>query len=93
MSRNPLTSDEKMSKPTGYVVYYVERMRDENAEHARCFERLDHAIAFVNKLADSFFGACIESRLFEMGKEVPLVSDDVEEPQPAKVTRRFKVKQ
>lgn len=73
----------------GYVVYVCEHLRDGVEEGAKCFVKLEDALAFIN--ADRFARDNHTFRLFKLGKELPLSADDVTEPQPAKVVKRFKV--
>lgn len=75
---------------SGYVVYGVERLRDGTEEWAKAFAKLDAALAYINETAARGMGN-YSFRLFELGREIDLVADDVEVPQPAKVTKRFKV--
>jgi hypothetical protein len=79
-----------MSKTTGYVVYGCEGLRDGREEWAKCFDTLEKAVAYLNK--DFFAKDNMTFRLFELGKEIPLTEESVEEPQPSKVTTRIKVK-
>lgn len=80
-----------VTKPTGYVVCGSEHLRDETTNFAKPFTSKAAAVAFVNEIVSGFGGANYSFRLFELGKEIPLVADDVEVPQPAVVTKRFRV--
>lgn len=76
---------------SGYAVYVCEHLRDGIEEGAKCFSKLEDALAFVN--ADRFARNNHAFRIFELGKEIKLEADDVVEPQPSKVVKRFKVVQ
>lgn len=73
----------------GYVVYYCEHLRDGTEEGAKCFDALEEALAFLNKARNDWFAADNHTfRLFELGREVRLLEETVEESQPPRVVRR-----
>ncbi len=72
-------------KVTGYVVYYVEELRDEHIEGAKCFETLDEACSYIN--GGRWFGN-YTFRIFEMGQEVKLEPIKVKEHEKTVVKER-----
>jgi hypothetical protein len=78
-------------KATGYVVYYCECLRDGREEGAECFDTVEQASAFIN--ADSWGAGYrnITFRLFELGRELPLVRVTEQVPQPPVVKTQFRV--
>ena len=78
-------------KPTGYVVYGVEHLRDGIEEWGRVFTKIEDALAYLNK--DFFAKGNMTFRLFELGKEVHITTEKTEVPQPSKVTERFVLKE
>jgi len=81
-----------MSKEKWYVVHAVERLRDGREEWARVVCGLDDAIAMINQSSNGFTGCNTDYQVFELGKEIPLEIVKEEEPQPAKVKTKFRVK-
>ena len=71
----------------GFVVYGQEHLRDELVEWAKCFNTLEQAIEYINK---DLFASNITFRLFRLGEEIPLVQENIEEPQPPKVKTKYK---
>lgn len=81
-----------MSKPTGYVVYCCEHLRDGIEEGAKCFDKLEDALDFLNS-PNWFARSNSTFKLFELGKQIPLELVKTEVPQPSKQTVKFKVKE
>ena len=78
-------------EPSGYyMVYACEHLRDALEEYAKCFRSMEAALEFINR--DRFAQDNHTFRLFELGKEIPLAQEEVEEPQPAKKTTVWRVK-
>lgn len=75
-----------------YVVYFCERLRDGREEGARVVDTVEEGLALIERYAHGYGGCNTTFRLFELGREIPLERETVEEPQPAKVRTRFKVK-
>lgn len=76
---------------SGYVVYFREHLRDGREEHAKAFDSLEKAIAFINEVANGYGGATYSFRMFELGKEVPIRSVNEETPQPPVIKTRYEV--
>jgi len=71
-----------------YVVYTCEHLRDETIEIAKVFNTKQAALEWIDKRANGFAGDNHTFRLFELGKEIVLKTEDVMEPQPAKKVKR-----
>jgi hypothetical protein len=80
----------KDKKPSGYVLYILERMQDGTEECARCFDTVEAAVAYANK--PHWPGGNLTFRLFGLGKEIPLAEGVEEEPQPPKTKTVYRVK-
>ncbi len=78
--------------PKGYVVYFCERLRDGREEGARIVNTKEEAIDFINKIRGSFAGSNYEFGLYELGKQIPITTETVEEPQPSVKTTKYKLK-
>lgn len=76
----------------GYVVYCHERLRDGRDEWAKCFNTLEHALAYINQCHHGFAGDGMSFRLFKLGDEVAIKAEMTEEPQPAKKTITYTAK-
>jgi hypothetical protein len=74
----------------GYVVCFIERLRDGIEEGARAFDNLPAALAFIN--TDFFAKNNYTFRLFTLGEEIPLHQEKVQIPQPMKDKIVYKVK-
>ncbi len=79
-----------MEQSTGYVVYYVTFLQDGHEEGSKVFAKLDEALKYIDWLGNTG-GDRTEFRLFELGKEIPLNVETVEEPQPSKKKVRYQV--
>lgn len=73
----------------GYVLYIYTQLQDGHEEGAKCFDKIEDALAYVNK---DHWGYNPTFRLFELGKEIPLTTVTEEEPQPAKTKTVYKLK-
>lgn len=73
------------------VLFWCEYLRDGTEEGAKVIPNKRAAVELANKLLSSFGGCNTEFKLFELGKEVPLGKETVEEPQPSKKTTKFVV--
>jgi len=78
-----------MSKPAGYVVAVDDHYQDGHEYHAKIVGDLDAALAVASERVSHSDGSVRTTvQIFELGKEIPLETSDVTEPQPAKVVRR-----
>lgn len=79
----------------GYVVYWIEQLRDGEESGSKIFSSLEEALQLIEKYANGFAGCNITFQLFELGKEVPLKEGEVEEEVMKEVitrrVRKFKV--
>lgn len=77
----------------GYVVCFCERLRDGTEEGAKVFPTREKAIEFINKIANGFAGDNCDFRLFELGKEIPIRGEKVEEVEKkVKTSNKFSVR-
>lgn len=72
-----------------FVAYSIEHLRDGIEECAMIFDNRDAALKWINRLRDGFGGCNRSFRLFNLGEELPLSIESIEEPQPPKVIQRF----
>ncbi len=79
-------------KPTHYVVYWCEHLRDGIEEGAKVVSSIEEGLKLIDKIANGFAGCNCEFKMFELGKEVPIKAGAVEEPQPSKKTIKYGVK-
>lgn len=73
--------------PIGYVVFWSEHLRDGTEEGARCYETLEGALEGAGELLEGFNRHNLTVRVFTMGEEIPIVVEEVKEPQPPKVVK------
>lgn len=66
-----------------YVVYYFERLQDGHEEGAKVVGSLEEAIKIIEKWSNGFGGNNDNTifKLFELGKEIPITEQIVEEKQ------------
>lgn len=76
---------------TSYVVYYCEQMRDGTSDGAKVVVGLENALAVADKIVNGFCGDNTEVRLFELGVEIPLKRQIIEEAQPARTKAKMVV--
>ena len=81
------------SKVTHYVVYFFEKLQDGTEEGAKVFNNLESAVIQATKWKFDGWPTGNESncdvRIFELGKEIPLKEEVVEETQPSIKKRKF----
>ena len=75
-----------------YVVYWCEQLRDGNEEGAKIFSSLDESLKCIQRLSEGYAGGNIDLRLFLLGKEILLIEEETEEPQPSVKKTVYKVK-
>ncbi len=76
----------------GYVVACFERLQDGHEEWARCFDKLDAALAYVSAVkAREHTRGNITCTVHEIGKRVEIEEVRHEEPQPPKVSVAYRV--
>ena len=76
-----------------YVLYWCERLRDGTEEGARVYGSVEAALKGAARVKNGWNPHTVEVRLFELGEEVPIAEEAVEEPQPAKKTIGFRLAQ
>lgn len=74
-----------------YVIHGCERLRDGIEEWARVVSSLEEAEAYLDKRGNGFAACNMSFKVFELGKEVGVAEETVEQPQPARTSRKFKV--
>ena len=76
------------SEVSNYVGWYEEHLRDGHESGAKIFGNKQDALDWFGGFSE--FGN-YEFKLFELGKEIPIKLEAVEEPQPPKVKKKWKV--
>lgn len=76
------------AKVTHWVVYCFERYQDGSDEFAKVFSNLERAVEQASKWAFSSHSNP-DVRLFELGREILLREEVIEEPQPSIKKRRY----
>lgn len=74
----------------GYVAVYEEHLRDGTEDGAKVFigkNAKEQALEWINKLSTHSHNC--EYYLFKLGKQVSIVKQTIEEPQPAKATIKY----
>lgn len=79
-------------KATHFVIYYFERLQDGYDEWSKIVGSKQEALQIINDMIGRVH--CPEHhnaryKLFELGKEIPLQQEIIEEPQPSKKKVRF----
>ena len=73
-----------------YVAYACEHLRDGEEESAMIFSKKEDAAAWIEKIANGYAGNNHSFRLFEIGKELPILETVQETPQPTVKKRKFR---
>ncbi len=75
-----------------YVVSCVEHLRDGIECYAKLFHSKEEALDWLNGYAERCFAFENHNfQLFQLGAEIKLESANIEEPQPSKLKRKFKL--
>jgi len=75
-----------------YVLYWCEGLRDGIEEGAKVVSSVKEGVELAEKITNGFAGCNTNVKLFELGKEIPLLKFEEEEPQPSRKKTKFKVK-
>ena len=81
-----------MSKtPIGYVACCHTHLQDGHEHSCKVFNTKEQALEWINRIAG--YGYDQKTfELFKLGKEIPLESANIEEPQPPKITEGYSIK-
>lgn len=70
-----------------FVVWWEEALRDGSEQGAKVLASLESAKIFMENLVNGFGGANISCRLFQLGNEIPITKQEVEEKQEMVIKR------